>query len=211
MTLLLLLSILSPLVPLVIGFRKRNSLLWIYPFVAFFFDLLGSFLKRGLEVSNSWASDLFMLSEFVLLSLLYKDKIFRNRTVLFYTLLIGTSLFFIIHTMLRSPAIFNMLGCCPFLLLYLCYGITGFYSLLKRQENLHIEKSWFFWLNVALLVYAAGAFPFFLFKTHLVQIDRDRYMTLWYNVFLLVNISRYLLLAVALHHFRKPPKHGQPV
>lgn len=211
MTPLLLLSIFSPLVPLVTGFRRKNSLLWVYPLVAFFFDLLGSFLKRGLHVDNGWAANLFMLTEFILLSFLFKDRIFRNSTVLFYLFLTGLSLFFIGYTLTHSVWKFNMLACCPFLLMYLCYGIAGLYALLQKQETTHVERSWFFWFNVAVLVYAAGAFLIYLFKDYLIRIDEEKYMGLWSNVYLLVNITKNILLGVALYHFRKPLMHEQPV
>lgn len=95
-----------------------------------------------------------------------------------------------------------MLGTSIFAFVYIVYGILGFYSLLRKQDELFLDRSWFFWLNVALTMYASGTFLLFLFMDYLLSLDFDLFNKIWSSVFLTLNITKNLLIAVALYHYK---------
>lgn len=103
-----------------------------------------------------------------------------------------------------------MVGGSFFAFTYILYSILGFYAILKEQKIIYLERSWFFWLNVAIIIYASGAFLLFLFKSDLVRINEKFYLKLWNNIFLILNTVKNLLLAVALYYYPKRKDH-EPV
>lgn len=207
MPLLLILSILSPLVAIIAGFgTRKQTLLWYYPLTGFVFDVTISFLKRGLHMSHKWPANIFILAEFILISCIYRKHLFRSRKafILFVT---GFSLAFTAHTLSYSLLEFNKTGSSIFTFIYIIYGIYGLYTILKKQDVIYLEKSWFFWLNVALIIYASGNFLLFLFRDYMVRENRELYLLLWKNVFLTLNIIKNLLLAVSLYRLSKEARH----
>lgn len=197
MELIKFLSILSPLIPIVAGIRQRYTLLWYYALAGLFFDLLLLLLKRGLEVNHLWAGNLFVLLEFLLVSLYYRDKIFRSRLLATFVIVAG-SVFFTSSTLAGSIYSFNPFGASVFFLTYIIYGILGLYKMLQAQNELFLERSSFFWVNVAFIIYASGNFLLFLFMDYLRQHDDKTLLMLWATTFQVLNIIKNVLLAVAL-------------
>jgi hypothetical protein len=161
-------------------------------------------MRRVLEISHKWPANLFMLLEFILLSIVYREQIIKNKKLFSLFVLAGSCLF-VAHTITTSIMSFNMLGSSFFFFSYLVYGLVGLYTILKKQEVTFLERSWFFWLNVALIVYASGNFFIFLFRDYMIQVDQQLYLKLWNNIFLLLNIIKNILIAVALYHLKKQP------
>ncbi|RYD56594.1 MAG: hypothetical protein EOP56_11115 [Sphingobacteriales bacterium] len=191
------LSIFSPLLALVAGYRRRFTLLWYYALAGLFFDLLLLVLKRGLEVNHLWAANLFVLTEFLLLTFYYREQLFKNRA-LFSSLVFLGSAFFITTTALKSIFAFNAIGASVFFLAYIIYGILGLYKMLQAQDELFLERSSFFWVNVALIIYASGNFLLFLFMDYLRQHDDKMLLMLWASTFQVLNIIKNMLLGIAL-------------
>ena len=189
-------SILSPLVPLLVGIKKRYSILWLYVFTGFFFDLLISILKR-IPANRHWAANLFVLVEFLLISFYYKKKIFRS-AIFFYSLIMILSAFFVCTTLAKILTDLNTFGYSIFLFIFILYGITGLYLILKEKKMLFIEKSSFFWANAAFILYASGNFLLFLFKDFMHEKNLLAFNLLWAVCFLTLNILKNLLLAIAL-------------
>jgi hypothetical protein len=200
-TILLILSVISPIPALLIGRKNRSSLLWIYLLVGLTFDVTLVLLKRVYHLNNAWAGNLFTLTEFLLLSYLYKDLIFKNRTI-FLIVLYSLSLFYVSHTLSRPLNVPNKVGGSILTFTYIVYAIMGFYTIIKEQKVIFLDKYWFFWLNTALLVYASGSFLLFLFRDYLRAQDDGLFVILWRYLFLSLNIIKNTLLAFAIYYYR---------
>jgi hypothetical protein len=194
---LLIISILSPLIPLVVGIKKRFTLLWLYVITGFIFDCIVVVLKRGLHLNQSPATNLFVVIEFILVSILYKHKII-NRTVPFYIFVFSLALFFVANTLSNTVYTFNTFGASFFSFSFIVYSISGFYVILSKQRVLFLEKSSFFWMNVAFIIYASGNLFLFLFKDYLRETNDEFFLMLWRSVFQILNISKNIFLALAL-------------
>lgn len=197
MKLFVIISILSPLFPLIAGFRRRFTLLWLYVLTGFSFDLLITLIRRVLHWPHYLAANLFVLAEFLLVSFIYKDKIFK-KPALFYSFTGLLSLFFIATTYEKAVADFNTFGSSFFSFSYIIYGIAGLYTLLQEQKVVFLEKSSFFWVNVAFIIYASGNFLLFLFRYYLQENDLELYKLLWSTFFLSLNVVKNILLGIAL-------------
>ncbi|HVX00385.1 MAG TPA: hypothetical protein VHA52_08130 [Candidatus Babeliaceae bacterium] len=204
MNVLLIISIASSLVPTIVGIWKRHfNLLWYYTATGFLFDILNSYLKRVAHINNGLTANLFILVEFFLFSFIYRRKVFKNN--IFFILFIAVLPVLFLYDTLKgmnniADVPFNMLWGSYFLIIYIFYGVLGFYTILKEQKVIILGRSSFFWLNVAILIYSSGAFLLFLFKPYLVKSNIDGYMQLWKNVFCIVNTIKYFLIAIAIYY-----------
>lgn len=183
--------------PLIAGFKRRFSILWFYALTCLSLDLATTFLRRVLDMKHYFAANLFALVEFLIISFFYRKKIFRNDAV-FYTIVVTLGSFFIINTYPVALTDFNTFGSSFFSFSYIVYGIVGLYVLLKEQKVLFLEKSSFFWVNVAFIIYASGNFLLFLFRYYLQENDVQLYRLLWSTFFLALNILKNVFLAIAL-------------
>ena len=191
-----LLSILSPLLPLYAGFRERFSILWNYVLISLLSDLIISIvLKRALHTNTGLASNLFVVLEFLFITIYYHRQVFRKN--LFYFVAAIPLLIFLVNTYLRSFMEFNFFGASILLFTYILYGLAGFFYLLRTQKQPLLEKSRFFWVNVAFIVYPSGSFLIMLFKDYLKATDEHLMKNLWIYLFPVLNISKNVLLAVA--------------
>ncbi len=194
---LLIISIFSYLVPIFWGIKNRFTLLWLYAVTGFTFDLLVTSLKRILHINYHWATNLFVLIEFILIAFLYKDKIYKQK--LSFLILNGSiCCFFIITTLYKSLNELNTFGYSIFLFSYILYGIFGLLTILKKQEIVFLEKSSFFWMNVAFILYASGDFLSILFTDYAHKNAPELFVFLWSISFKVFNILKNLLLAKAL-------------
>lgn len=197
MPLLLIIATLSPLLPLIIGIKKKLTLLWIYILTGFTFDCLMMFLKRVMNYKIYPLGNLFVIIELILIYHIYKPKLFRNKA-LFFIILIGLELFFITTTISNSIYDFNALGASVLLVSYIILSVAGFFKILQNEQILFIERSSFFWFNSAILIYSAANLLVFLFKDYLVEYDNEFFIQLWTNFFRVISIVKSILFAFAL-------------
>ncbi len=193
----LIISISSPLIALIVGRKKRYSTLWFYVLVGLSFDLLLVFLKRVLHTHHLWAGNIFILIEFLFISFIYKQNLIKNNFI-FYLLITILSMFFIVNTLQKSVYDLNTFGGSFFYLAFIFYSIFGFFLLLKEQKVPSLEKSSFFWINVAFIIYSSGNFLLFLFKDYLQQNENELFLLLWSSFFLILNILKNTFLGIAL-------------
>lgn len=196
---LLLISILSPLIPLVTGYRQaRRNPLWWYALICILSDTSIFIVKRALHLNFAWIANLFVIAELFLFIMYFKSKVFRKNTLLYY-LLFASFLFFTVHTSLtKGWFIVNRTGISVLLGIYMLCCIAGFYKILKEQKILHLEQSSLFWSNVAILIYASGAFFLFLVADTLRAENKVAMGQLWGTLFLSLNILKNILLGIAL-------------
>lgn len=191
------LSLCAPLLTISIGWDKKNQI-WTYALIALLFDLFISvFLKTLMKTNQEWAGNIFLLIDFIMVSWYYKKYIFKS-AVLFYSITGSLVVFFIINTMMHSWHVFNLFAASFFCLSYIIYAVAGFYQIMKVQEMVFLHQSSFFWTNVAFLIYASGNFMLFLSKDFLMETDRPFFVQLWSVIFLSLNISKHVFLAIGI-------------
>ncbi|PSK92156.1 hypothetical protein [Taibaiella chishuiensis] len=196
---LVLLSTLAPFFPLIAGFRQRSSIIWWYCLFSLTTDLLTYYLRQQ-EIQLSLPGNIFAGIEFLCLLFFYKNKVFLRRNTLFYIILASGILFFLTTTSL-GPGWFtlNRMGITMFLLLYIVLALTGFYMLLREQNSRSAERSSFFWVNTAVLLFASGAFFMFLYTANIKSAaDKKALSQLWFTLFQVINILKNILLGIAL-------------
>jgi hypothetical protein len=193
-------SIFSPLLPLTVGFRKRNTLLWFYALAGFSFDIISLIIRTGNSYSNNnpgllLAENIFLIFEFALVSLYYRGKVFRNSKYFFWIMAMIISIYILTNATKRNM-IFNFVGGSIFDFSCIILAVIGFYSLIKKKEVIFLDKSPFFWVNVAFLIYCTGNFLTFLFAEYLKEKDGHFLVNLWifHNV---LNILFSILIAIS--------------
>jgi len=191
---------LSPLIPLLTGYRNRRSLLWLYCFVGFVFEWFISLARRGLHINYFLPSNIYLLTEFVLVCFLFRSRLIMNRYA-FWTLLFGLSALFIVHTVAKGPQEFNTSGAALFSLSYIVLSIAGLAQILQSKEVLFLDKYWFFWLCIAFLIYASGNILLFLFRLVMIKADFQLYRILWFYLYCPLNIAKNLFFAIALSRY----------
>lgn len=190
-------SVISPLLLILICWRMRFTLLWLYAATGFFIDLVSILLKYVLHTNNLWLGNVFVLAEFLFISFYYKKALYRNAN-LFFGITAIFAFYFIFNTTNKSLFDFNTFGAGIFCILYVIYGLLGFYSQLKQAKPEVLGNSPFFWVNTAIFIYASGTFLLFLFRYYLQEKDLDLFNTIWQTFFPIINIMRYLLIGFAL-------------
>ncbi len=195
---MLLLSILSPLFPLFTGWKNKRSYMWIYALLGIGTDLAVYLSKHYFHTSYYWMGNLFLLSEFLLISFYFRSKIFKSSLV-FLGVNMGICIFYILYMLLSTSYAdrFNYTASSLFNLYYILLTIAGFYVLIKEAKLLPAERSSFFWVNTALLVYSAGNFFIFLLRNKINHTNPEIMLILWSAIFLSLNIAKNLLLGIA--------------
>jgi hypothetical protein len=77
------------------------------------------------------------------------------------------------------------------------FTTIGFYKIFKSEALIFIEKSAFFWLNSAFLIYASGSIIITIFSKYLIERDPELQLFFWTYLFGTVNIVFYSLSAYA--------------
>jgi len=193
----LILSLTLPAITLVVGFRNRHTLLWLFVAAGLFFDISISFTRRVLVINHYWAANLSVLSEFLFISCIYQKRFFRKSPLFILTIFVCCACF-LISTFSDSVWKFNTTGASLFYLTYIVYAIVGLYIQLREQKVIFLERSGDFWMNTAFIIYGSGNFLLFLFTDYLKSTNTDLFRTLWSTSFLLLNIVVNILLAIAL-------------
>lgn len=196
-------SLLSPLLPIVVGFKTRSSALWWYCLTAFCFDITGTLLKRVFLVNHLVVGNIFLVVEFLFLSFIFKRAVFGKRSLLFFVWLAGVVAVYALMSV-RTFQTFNLTSASIFYFVYVIYVLLGFLYILKMSEVILLERSWFFWVCVAFGLYSSGDFLLFLFRNYIVENNSDLMSKLWTYLFLTSNILKNLLLGIAIYWHVKP-------
>jgi hypothetical protein len=198
---LFVISLLSPLAAMLLGWKQRYTLLWFYPATGLFIDILSTLLKIG-GLNHQWPANIFALSEFIFISLFYKKYIFeKNKS--FRTLIFLIALLFSIQTIFRSVLDFNTFGYSLLCIIYIFYGLYGFYKIVKEARPISLTNSFFFWINAAVFLYATSVFILLLFRYFLQRNDPNLFNNLWTTFFFVINIQRYLLVGIGMNKSSK--------
>ena len=194
---LLILSIASPVLPLLIGSRRRYPILWSYLLVCLISDILIVVLKRVLVSDHLWIGDVFLLLQFLLVSFYYKRSLSINSKIFITSIVILLSTYVYLAGNDHTPS-FNGKGAAILFLSFMIYSIAGFYKIQKENIIVRLESSSTFWVNVAILVYSSGCFLIFLFKSYLLEHNEALFKSLWIWLILSLNIFKNGILAIGM-------------
>ena len=199
------LSIFSPLIPIVVGYKKK-SLLWIYALAGLLFDIalrikgyvdVHKLVHLPVSVNVLLFVNIFLLAEFLFIAFYYRHKIFKTDTG-FYAIASAIALGYAAITIYNSISSFSNYGEAFLSIVYMLFSIVGLYSILQKQEFLFLNKSSFFWVNVAVLIYSTGNFLIFLSDKFLQSANEKIEHEIWiFHNFL--NVSFSILVAIALY------------
>ncbi len=203
MSILLIISILSPLFPLLYGWKNRLSSLWNYSLVGLFIDVTTSFIRLSTHANIQWAGNLFIGLELIFIAWYYRQHVFAHIR-LYWLLIVVVEGAFFIATINSSFFEFNTVGASSFCLLYIVFGLYGYVSLINHKKYLYIGKSHLFWCNTGIFVYASSTCLIFLFRYIIQEKDPEFFGNLWRIFYLIINIQRYVLIGVGLRKHINP-------
>lgn len=195
-TIFLAVSVSATLLPLITGLKNWKTLLWMYIFIGFSFDIALILLKFVAKVNVTPLANIYVLIEFAILNFYFSHTIPTAKKIILSTAgLIASAYIF----QLVSQGIYTRYGSYSalFALDYIILSLFGFYTILKQHKHTHIERSTFFWVNVALLVGFSGKFLVFLFEDYLNAHYKHLWEGIWY-LFNVINVIVNILFAVAL-------------
>lgn len=174
------LSVLSPLPALLIGWRQRQNPVWVYALVCLVCD--SAYLIPGLpEAAKGWTGNVFMMSEALLLQLIFMRQIAQPRLRQGLWAAFGVAaLFFVCHK-IRYPGmdVLRLEAVAPFYIVYALLSMAGFYHLLNLPVPVPLARSPVFFLCTGVLFYAAGSLCIFLFERFLEQENYSLLLQIW--------------------------------
>ena len=200
-TILNILSLCSPLLAIVSGWRQRFTLLWFLAATGLIIDNLGVLLVY-LKIDQHWAGNIFILAEFLFLSFYYKKYVYK-RHYLFYIITGVTALLFIIYTIDNSIYHLNIVAAGILCAYYIFYSIVGFYIILRNLDHIYLNEQPFFWANLAVFTYASANFILFLSGSYLQKTNFRLLLEIWGTFFTSINIMHYLLIGISLYKTKR--------
>jgi len=188
-------SAVSPLLPIVLGFRNApKSYIWWYAWVCLLSDLAIFLSKHYYEARYAWIANLFVVAEFLLFLLYFREKIFNRSKWL--PAFIGLGLLLFVLTF-KGWFIINRIGVSIFLVFYIVICVISYYRILKEQQAVHLEKSSVFWVTTGIFIYSSGTFFLFLGADALAVSSKDA-ATFLLAFFAPFNILKNVMLGIAL-------------
>lgn len=188
-------SNLSALLAVWVG-RRQRSVLWYYALSSLFFDVLSYVLKR---TSVKWRSaNLFLLIEFILVSVYFISKIERkNYRNVAYTAAGVMCMYYISHTLSGTLYKVNFTDASLLYGMYILYSLVGLYKVITEIEFVMVERNPLFIVSVAFLLYASGNFIIFLFENNVLLMNKGLKAGLWLYIHNPLNILKNFMLAYA--------------
>ncbi len=207
------------LIPVLIGLKEYNNLLWFYAMTGFVFNLLIAVIlsklfgldilhinPRHLLATKQLLANLFIATEFVFLFTYYRRNITSTYRIPVY-LSLFTLIYFLIRTAFLSGLhltsvvnnfmVFTPSFTTPISVSYIVCCLFGYLSLIKEGKIVYLEKSSFFWFNTSVFIYSSGTVLLFLFIPLLKEINPVIIGKLWW-INDTIDIISSLLLSIAL-------------
>lgn len=200
MIVLIVLSFLAPFATLFLGWRQRFTLLWWYAAAGLLIDNFNLLLKHW-ELNYRIMGNIFVLIELCVFSICYYQSVFKRSRVFAWTMF-AVALLFIAHTVHSSIWQMNFEGAGYLCVIYIAFGVFGYYSLLQRPEALYLDQSPLFWINTGVFIYAASNSLLFLFITPLKKESPELVSDIWGLFFTSINILHYVLIGIGLYKMK---------
>lgn len=190
-------SVFSPILPLLFCWKKLSRyqiVITAFIVTSFTVDLVTTFLVRA----NITFLHIYGLIESLLLIYFYTLVIHHPR-LSFRAIASIFTLLYVLNSWMLEWGQFNAYGRSAECVLIIALALRLFYQFYRDEEDIFIERSPMFWINVALITYFAGALFSFLLSQKILTGPMP-----W----ILHNISNILkngILAVALWRIKPTP------
>jgi hypothetical protein len=195
-----LLSFLAPLSTLILGWRQRFTLLWLYAAAGLIIDNTSLLLKHyGLNYHIT--GNIFVLLELIIFSLFYHRGVF-HRSRIFLLTMCTVAMLFVLHTLWNSVWEINFEGAGYLCVIYIAFGVLGYYNMLQKPEAIYLGRSPLFWINTGVFLYAAANSLLFLFITYLKEESFELVKSIWGLFFTSINILHYVLIGIGLYKMK---------
>lgn len=191
------LVLLTPLFPLVLGYKQKSKLLWIYIFVAFLMDLVLCFLFLFVHHYVVLITNVELLTDFIFISAIYRKLIFSNQ-LMFQIFIAVLSILFIVYTYYKYQKVTNGMAGAVFFALFTFYSINNLYESLRNIKYQRITDNPDFWRDIAILFWGSGIFLIMLTKDYLCKFDSYVYMIIYYLFYKSLTALKNILLGISL-------------
>lgn len=185
-------SVFSPLLPLVVitrSLKLYQKVIVVFIITSFSADLLSIYVIRG---SNYNFLHLYGLVESLILFWFY-SIVLDNSKKWIYPLAMVFSLFYLINSYWYEWDQFNTVGRSAESIIFIFLSLVMFYQFFKKEEDIFLERSPLFWINIAILIYFSGAF--FSFILSKIILSPGKLSWVLHNS---ANMLKNLILAIGL-------------
>lgn len=192
-------AIFSCLIPLIIGFRKRE-LLWWLALASFISDLSSLILLQNKVYQYTYLiSTLYMYIDIVLVTTyFYKNGVLgikNNYIVILLALLVSATLINLSTVKFQK---FDTKGLAVVLIVYIIFSLIGYAEILRKRSDIPLGKQPFFWGNTAIFIFACNTFFIFLMSESGYRSDKVSFLIIWMVGILLTNTIKNILIAISL-------------
>ena len=162
-------------------------------------ELISFIGAHALHTNMNWSINIFVLLNFPLILLIYKDRIhWQGIKKIAYAMIIAFALFELINMFLIQGIYavntysVSITGVCVIVI-----SLLYFYVLIQQLPTESITKLPMFWINTAMLIYWSGTFLFFLSADYLITVMKNNMITFLF-IHHLVALIYYPMLAYSL-------------
>jgi sterol desaturase/sphingolipid hydroxylase (fatty acid hydroxylase superfamily) len=196
-------SAFSPVFPLLFvwnRFSREQRVIVAFIGASFASDLLTLFVIRYEYLLRNVLAQLYGFVEAALLLFFYSLILKKGKAVV-YTVGALYLTYYVINSLLWEVLVFNPNARAVEAIVMIFLALAFFYQIYQQEEEIFIEHSPLFWINIALLVYFAGAFFSFALSREIVI---DPKLTWKFHNF--SNILKNILLGIALWKVPRQPR-----
>lgn len=192
-------SVFSALIPIIIGFKKLKEqtrigcLILVLVLISLGSDML-SYISAVIFHNNYWVLHIYHILEIMILSLFYFYFLRSKTHLYFWMIFLCIYLFDVIFV--SNIIEMNSVLIAVESLLFILYGVLGYFRLFKEEVHLFLDKSPEFWFNTAIITYFSGALFSWSMFHYLHQPDGSGAGTwAFHNI---ANILKNILFAIGL-------------
>lgn len=197
-------SVISAWIAVVVGLRLRGFL-WYYVLVSGLCDVF-SFLNLSPTYPH-WYGNSFYAAQFVLVCGYFIRELAPPARQRGYAVLAASiTLLFLLFTVQNNFWRVHYQAGAMLSGLLILPTLGGFYSLMRREEVLRLERSPLFLFCAAFLLYIAGSFLIMVFTPRFVAENYDFLKRIWLSIHNSLNILKNLAITRALYLYSLSPK-----
>ncbi len=175
--------------------RNKEKYLWViffYAVASFSADIVNGVLRS--EISQYYIFSIFTIAEYLLFTIFfhwntYSEKI-RNYQRVCSIFFISFAIFYIIK---GHQTKFDSFPAATESILIISYSLLFFYEQLKFEANTIIYSTKRFWIALAILIYLAASFIFFIATEYLSAKEQF----LYWPISIIANIVKNILIIIA--------------
>lgn len=185
-------SVFSPIMPLVFARKWKNKYLvsiTLFVIVSFSADLISLTILYG-KVNYSFLI-LYGLLESLILFWFFHCVLDNGKKWLVYLGIIF-SLFYIYDSIWIEPNQFNTIGRSVESLIMIVLSLALFYQFFRKEDDIFLEKSPLFWINIGILIYFSGALFSFVMSSIILS---TKLSWIFHNI---SNILKNIFIAIGL-------------